>query len=379
MTIPDFFPFVLYFACAFYCLTLLFLLYGITRSRQAHTIPTPTVSVIVAARNEEHHIRALLDCLMNQSYPEYEIIIVDDRSEDRTDEIVKSAQSGNKQVTLLSIKAPNPDMPSKKNALMAGIKAAKGVILLFTDADCRPPSNWISRLVQAFDDNVGLVAGYSPYDAKMLSGESPAESPGLFQAFIRYEELKAALWSWGAIGVGKAWLCTGRSLAYRKTVWEEVGGFGNIRHSVSGDDDLFLQLVRRSTSWEIRYVSAKDSHVPTKPPRTVGQFLEQRKRHFSAAKYFPLTMKVFFAVFHGSNVLLYCGFIASVFGCSAGLWLFLVKSFFDFVFIWLGSRRLGSSAPIFSFFVMEVVYVLYNALMGPLGLFGSFKWKTQTT
>ncbi|HEX9615667.1 MAG TPA: glycosyltransferase, partial [Bacteroidota bacterium] len=340
---------------------------------------SPFVSVIVAARNEERNIQSLLDCLIRQNYSDYEIIIIDDRSNDRTAEIIRSVQTTDKRLSLLSITTADPEMPAKKNALSAGIRTAKGGILVFTDADCRPQSNWIRRMVGAFDDNVGLVAGFSPYDPGMLSAASSFPLYWLFQSFIRYEELKGALWSWGSIEADKGWLCTGRNLAYRKKVWDEVGGFEKIRHSISGDDDLFLQLVRRLTTWKIAYVGAPDSQVPTSPPESFGEFLEQRKRHFSAARYFPFGMKAFFTAFHGSNLLLYCGLIASLFGTPEALWLFGLKSAVDLLFIWIGSARLGTAPPVGSFLFMEIVYVVYNALVGPLGLFGSFKWKPQTT
>ncbi|MEP0823727.1 MAG: glycosyltransferase, partial [Ignavibacterium sp.] len=102
------------------------------RSGSSNTL----VSIIVAARNEEKAIRNLLERLILQSYSNYEIIIVDDRSEDRTPDIVRSFQDKRGNLRLIRITDLDPMMPPKKRALEAGIRESKGEILLFTDADC---------------------------------------------------------------------------------------------------------------------------------------------------------------------------------------------------------------------------------------------------
>ncbi|MBI4418430.1 MAG: glycosyltransferase, partial [Ignavibacteriales bacterium] len=341
MNIPDVVLFASFAACAFYVLTILALLRGLKRSAPGTwTDAKPFVSVIVAARNEEENIGRLLKSLTNQSYDSYEVIIVDDRSEDKTTEIVLSYASLHKNVRLLRVSHVG-DMPPKKNALEAGIHESKSEILLFTDADCVPPAEWVAEFARVFTDGVGLVAGYSPYDMTLVQGHIQTVRSRLAAAFLAFEELKTALWSAGSIGIGKAWLCTGRNLAYRKSVWLEAGGFESIKHSVSGDDDLFLQHVRRTTSREIRYLSTPAAVVPTLPPRSVRSFIAQRTRHFSAGRYFPLSMQAFFTAFHLSNFSLYAGLVAFLGGAfPAGIMLFALKSVADILFVGLGRRRL---------------------------------------
>jgi hypothetical protein len=198
---------------------------------------------------------------------------------------------------------------------------------------------------------------------------------------VRYEEFKGALWSAGSIGIGRAWLCTGRNLAYRRKVWDEVGGFTRIRQSVSGDDDLFLQLVRKETSWKMRYAGSPSSHVPTAPPDTFDGLVQQRTRHFSAGKFFPLSMKIFSTAFHGANALLYAGLVASFLtpAYADGLWFFLIKSAFDLAFLLVGRNLLGTLPALSSFLVLEGVVLLYHLFMAPIGLLGSFTWKPEQT
>ncbi|MFZ4621178.1 MAG: glycosyltransferase, partial [Bacteroidota bacterium] len=130
-----------------------------------------SVSVIVAARNEEKNIAPLLESLTAQNYPaeKFEIIIVNDRSIDSTAAIVETFQKGSANIRLLTIEANTTDMPNKKNALRSGITEAKNDILVFTDADCVAGKGWLNSISDAFTEDIGVVAGYSPYGKENTS------------------------------------------------------------------------------------------------------------------------------------------------------------------------------------------------------------------
>jgi cellulose synthase/poly-beta-1,6-N-acetylglucosamine synthase-like glycosyltransferase len=269
-------------------------------------------------------------------------------------------------------------MPAKKNALRAGIEASKGEILCFTDADCLPPPTWIEKLVESFTPQVGLVAGYSPYQIPSGQISELGSLKKIFFNFIGYEEFRAALWASGSIGWNAGWLCTGRNLAYRRKVYQEVNGFENIKMSISGDDDLFLQLVRRQTAWNIQYVNTRESFVPTAPPADFWTFVEQRKRHFSAAKFFPFPMKLFFFIYHASNLLLFISpllFFTSIISYPVAIALVSTKLGGDTVLFQSSFRTFEAENFHRSFILMEALYVLYNSLVGPLGIFRKFRWK----
>ncbi len=381
MLFENFFDIVLGFLVAYYALVVLALILGIRRLRHCTFEGKPYVSVIVAARNEETHIAGLLDCLVHQEYPEYEIIVVNDRSTDGTSTIIEQFQQQHSNIRRIDISSLSRDMPSKKHALSRGIADSKGEILMFTDADCLPPTSWISSLVQGFDKNVGLVAGYSPYSIMpQPTVHRRFHLSSILHNFVQYEEFKGATWSAGSIGWNRGWLCTGRSLAYRRTVYDEVGGFENIRHSVSGDDDLFLQMVRRNSTWQMRYVTSPRSFVPTYSPLSFREFVEQRTRHFSAGKHFSFSMKLFFFLFHFANMIVLLSLLSAiVLGPSVvSFWPYLIKCIFDSILFF-------TVAPVFNetrfgplFLLMEVLVVFYNSLVGPLGFIKKFEWKPET-
>jgi len=345
---------------------------GVLKGARCRATATPFVSVIVAARNEEAHIGELVEHLRKQDYRHYEVIIVDDRSTDQTGHLLKTAAHNFSRLRIISVTEPSTMMPAKKHALECGIRASNGEILLFTDADCLPPERWISSVVRCFGESTGLVAGYSPFRENLK-----ARIGGVLFGFIRYEELRAAIWTAGSIWWRLGWLCTGRNLAYRRSVWDEVGGFEQIKHSISGDDDLFLQLVRRTTAWKIRYVSTNDSHMPSAPPSSFGDFVNQRTRHFSAGKFFTFPMKAFFSAYHGANLLLYAGLVVGLFTENPLLvGAFEAKLAADFFLMGAGLKIDNSPVQFLASPLMEFLYLCYNLAMGPLGMRGSFRWKT---
>ncbi|MCX6121394.1 MAG: glycosyltransferase [Ignavibacteriales bacterium] len=370
--------FFLLLAAAFYLIVHLGLITGLKRLDDTTCNEQPFVSVIVAARNEEKNICQLLQCLSHQTYTQYEIIIINDRSTDKTAELITDFQKNSSNITRIDITSLQGDMPAKKNALRTGIDASKGEILCFTDADCFPTSRWIEELVKSFKPDVGLVAGYSPYQIPNSQTSKAGFYNTLFFKFIAYEEFRAAIWAAGSIGWNIGWLCTGRNLAYRRKVYDAVNGFEKIKMSTSGDDDLFLQLVRRQTAWKIQYVTTGESFVLTVPPMNFWSFVEQRKRHFSAAKFFTVPMMLFFFCYHSSNLLLVVSpllFLMNVLTLPAMAAVCCSKVLSDIVLFRYSHRIFEANNFDRSFILMEMLYILYNSLIGPLGFFRKFAWK----
>lgn len=325
-------------------------------------------SIIVAARNEEKNITQLLSSLLDLDYPKekFEIIIVNDRSTDSTKEKAENS-AYNKNVKIITITENNSDMPHKKNALRTGINKAQFDILAFTDADCIVEKDWLKQLASQFTDDVGVVAGYSPFsfDARK----------SMFNSFLRYEELQGSLSAAAGIGLNNTYMCTGRNFAYRKKVYDEVGGFEKIKHSISGDDDLFIQLVHRETAWKMRYMTSPDSYVKTKPPLTLKELINQRTRHISASKYYTPRMKAIFGLSHIFLIAILVEFFISPFWALLFL---LVRMNLHAFIIARGKELLNEEFSVVEFFRNEILLILYTILIGPLGLLKKFDWKGAT-
>lgn len=234
------------------------------------------VSVIICAKNEEKNIASLIEILLNQNYPNYEILIIDDASSDKTQEIIETYQLSNSKIKLVKVENNEAFWGNKKWALTLGIKASKHENLLFTDADCKPASeNWIQEMTKNFQNEKTIILGYSPYQKVKNSW---------LNKLIRFETLFTALQYFSWAKKGRAYMGVGRNLAYKKSEFFNQNGFVNHIKVHSGDDDLFVNAASNNKNTAIEF--SKDSFVLSKPKRTWKDWILQKRRHLTTARYY---------------------------------------------------------------------------------------------
>jgi cellulose synthase/poly-beta-1,6-N-acetylglucosamine synthase-like glycosyltransferase len=341
--------------------------------RPRKTATKKFISVVIAARNESANIIHCLESLFSQSYDEnfFEVIVVNDRSADATAESASVFGKRFQHFTLIEIDHVPSGIAPKKHALSEGIRIAQGEVILCTDADCRAERGWIENMAACFTDEVGMVVGYSPI--------APKRPFSLFHNFVALDSLALAsvaaassLWS-GTL------TATGRSLAYRKEVFEEVGGFRQIAHFISGDDDLLLGLVKR-TRWKIAYCIAKDSLVHSDPPSDFSKFINQKIRQASKGRHYSAKMIAGLMLFYTFNLLLvtYCPYKWLGSGPAKiylGPWLMKIAA--DFFVLLAGSWRFRKWSYLKMYALVALVHPLYIAIFGAWGQFGDFEWKND--
>ena len=228
-----------------------------------------SVSAIVAARDEEATLPHCLDALARQDYQgAFEVIVVDDRSRDRTWDLI--AAKAATWPTLKGVQAA-PDgrfKCPKKSALAEGIAASTGEILLFTDADCRPPTDWVRSMVAHFAPEVGLVAGYA----------RPDPVSGVLAKVLAVDNIGVGALGAGSFGMGHPLSCTGRNLGYRRRVYDELGGFAQIGHLIGGDDVYFMRLLSAQGRWAMAF-NSRAVVLSQPPPAKLADAVQQKLRH----------------------------------------------------------------------------------------------------
>jgi cellulose synthase/poly-beta-1,6-N-acetylglucosamine synthase-like glycosyltransferase len=356
-----------------YGLFIFSLISGLRRLQPGTSQKKPFISVVVAVRNEEQTIELCVSALLNQNYPsdKYEIIIVNDRSEDATGSILKHLQQFHPQLKVIDIYSIPDSYSSKKYALSQGIHSAQGEIILTTDADCVPPTTWVSEMVTYFDDTTGFIAGFSPHYHKRYQR-------GIISSFLYMDSLGLAAASAGGIGRGTAWTCAGRNLAYRKSAFEEVGGFESVKHIISGDDDLLMFLIQRKTKWKLRFAIGQNAVVPTYSDLTVKGFIHQRMRHSSKFFVHPPLVKAsaLAIVLFYSAFLLYPVYMLSTF---QWVWSYLFiagsKYVIENITLKRAANLFGASFHLNQFLPAFILHPLVIVIFGILGSAGKTKWK----
>ncbi|MBC8526789.1 MAG: glycosyltransferase [Candidatus Cloacimonetes bacterium] len=352
----------------YYCYYLLIFYKGLKRRYLHASNEHPFVSVVVAARNEAENIIHLLTTLINQDYPQnmYEIIIADDRSVDRTVEIVKKFQQKFNNIKLINVDILPNIVSRKKNALSQAINESKGKIILTTDADCIVKTTWISGMNRYFGKNVGLVAGLSRPDISNWKQTNFVE---------KYEYLDTiALFSAaaGSIGQDKPFSCSGQNIAYTREAYNAVGGFKKIKKFISGDDVLLMQLIRNK-GYKIRFAFSEATHNLTKSEKHPGKFLNQRIRWASNEKPQSELNPEFF-IFLLDVFLLNLIIVMSLLFSFTHFFIFLIfKSIGDFFIIKKGIKRFNLKHNAIIYFplwaLIQPFYILITGIGGKLNLF----------
>lgn len=326
---------------------------GLRRAREQAPEPPASplpVSVVVAARDEEAALPALLDALAAQTHPDFEAIIVDDASEDGTAALVEAQAAQDDRFRL--VRVTEPVAPRKKHALTRGIAAASHDRLAFTDADCTPPPGWLAALAAAEPDAV--LVGYGPY----------RKERGVLNAFVRYETLVTALLAAAAVGWGRPYMAVGRNLSYPKSLFERLGGFAHSLASLSGDDDLLVQEVARQDAAPVRFVLDPATFVPSEAPPTWRAWARQKLRHTSAGAHYGRGVQLALAVFHGSNLLVW---VAPVVLGWTGAALLAGRFLFQRAVLREAMETFEAGDLSLAQPFLDGLYLLHNTLLAPLG------------
>lgn len=247
----------------------LILRHGLLRKYALSQNSKSSISVIVAARNEAENILSCLQSLSNLDYPKnlLEIIVVNDRSEDNTEPIIKKFIKEKSQFKYLNINNPIPNLSGKASAISQAIEQSQGEIIFITDADCVVPQNWISKTIPYFTDDVGMVAGFTLLDF----------SRGFFNKIQNLDWAYLLSVAAGAAGSGLPLTCMGNNFAFRRSAYEQVGGYLGVGFSVA-EDFALLKAISHQNRWKIRFSIDHECLVKTKPMNNWKNFFSQRKR-----------------------------------------------------------------------------------------------------
>ena len=271
---------------------------------------------------------------------------------------------------MIQVKQLPQNIAPKKHALETGIRAAKGEIILTTDADCVPAREWVKTIISYFEADVGLVAGFSPTES--------SEKATLFSKLLTLDSISLAALTASSFQTGKPLTVSGRNLAYRKKIFEEVNGFQKMKHHISGEEDLFLHKVVEETSWKLRYALDPIAIVKTRIPNNFRQFANQRIRHASKARFYSTWLKLFLAGIYLFNLLLIMLLLISIFIPKIFILWFsatIIKSISEFLFLFRFAAIFNYKKVFFVFPLAVLLHPFYVVIFGMWAQFGKFEWK----
>ena len=323
----------------------------------------PSVCIIVAARNEENNILDCLESLDKLVYPEekLKVILVDDHSTDRTKEIIDNFISGRSGFECITPSREIGNLKGKANAIANAIETVTSEVILTTDADCTVSPTWAITLSSYFKEDVAMVCGYTDQHYK-----------NLFEAMQSVDFIYLLAVAAGTMNLGKPLSCIGNNMSYRKSVYEEVGGYENIPFSVTEDFQL-LMAMHNLKKYKIIYPLDAEGLVTSKPCENYEQLYWQKKRwgvgglESDFAGYSVMTVGFLTHVFM---------LLVPVFFSMSALYILLFKVALDYFFLKGVHYRLKLEFRIKHFISFELYFIVYVLLL-PFMLFFSkkVKWK----
>jgi glycosyltransferase involved in cell wall biosynthesis len=260
------------------------------------------VSIIVCARDEAENLANNLPGVLVQTYRStHEVVIVNDNSQDETRYLLEGLHKQFRQLNIVELKQEAKLIPGKKFPLSVGVKSAKYEVLLLTDADCVPASEyWLQKMQDAYSEGIEIVLGYGAYK----------KEKGLLNILIRFETFHTALQYLSFAIAGLPYMGVGRNLSYKKQVFFRLKGFASHNHIPGGDDDLFVNMA--ATKENTAVVIDKDAFTLSNPQNTFANWIRQKYRHYSTGKYYKPLHRFLLGIYSGTHFLLYPLLIGSL-------------------------------------------------------------------
>ena len=312
---------------------------------------THPVSVIICARDEAANLAKNLPGALVQKYnTTHEVIVVDDNSLDESKYILKEYYKTFKQLKIVELKQEARFIPGKKFPLSIGIKEAKHEVLLMTDADCVPASEyWIEKMQEGYKEDTEIVLGYGAHHKKRE----------FLNKLVRWETFHTALQYLSYAAAGLAYMGVGRNLSYKKTVFFRHKGFSSHNHVASGDDDLFINLAATKTNTQI--VIDKDAFTLSEPPRIWSDWMKQKRRHYSTGRYYKGLHKFLLGLYFLSHGAFYPLLIASMlfFSWKLALIIFGVRLLVQAIIFYKTMDKLDEKDLFPWFFVLDIWMFFY--------------------
>ena len=309
------------------------------------------VSVLICAKNEAENLQANLPHILDQDYPDFEVILINDDSTDETLEVMKSFELKHDNVKIVDVKTIEAFWGNKKYALTLGIKASSNDFLLLTDADCKPLTrNWIKQMSSHFSNSKTIVIGYGAYEKRKNN---------FLNKLIRFETLLTAVQYFSYAKLGFPYMAVGRNLAYRKTEFFNANGFMSHMNVRSGDDDLFINQVANRTNTALCF--NKNSFTISKPETSFKNWFKQKRRHVSTAKFYKPLHKFLLGLFYVSQLLFWVLSIVlliMLFKWQIVVALILLRFVIQYISLGNSAKKLNETDVLYILPILEIFLIL---------------------
>ena len=326
------------------------------------------VSVVVCARDAYEHLTELIPALLSQDYPQFEVVVVNDCSDDETEEYLKDLERREPRIKPVQLRQHLNFFNGKKFPLSMGIKSATYDLLVLTDADCRPTSNqWLRSVVNNYDRGTEVVIGYSRYQRKS----------GMLNLLMRFDALQNGIIYLSSALAGNPYMGVSKNLSYRQRLFFRNKGFIEHYTMEAGDDDVFISQV--ATKKNTRVQIDADNTIETFPTASSSTWIRERSKRYSTIRMYHAGIRAMMALHYWSQFLFYASFITLFFLSPAFTLttdipyaayyfpvlavLFLIRYGTQMIIYSGASKRLGERGLLSGLILMDFIFAILTPLL----------------
>lgn len=307
------------------------------------------ISVVIYAKNQAEYLRLNLPQFLNQSHPEFELILINDASIDETLDVMEDFEQADARIRIVNVQNNEAFWGNKKYALTLGIKKARFPHLLFTRADAKPDSeNWITEMSASFASGKSIILGYSGYLKRNGS---------FLNRLIRFEGLLNAIAYFSQALWENPFSGTGRNLGYTSNHFYRLNGFANHLHISGGEDVLFINEASNDSNTAVCY--SEDSLIRHAAPLSFSQWFSDKRHEWSIAQNFKFKHRVFLGAFRCSQFFFWIFFFIVILG-PYWMWavsLLVIRLLIQGVVYYGAAKKLKETDLIWLFPLMELFLI----------------------
>ena len=327
------------------------------------------VSIVICARDVYEYLIDLIPALLTQDYPDYEIVVVNDCSDDETEEYLKDLERREPKIKPVQLKQHLNFFNGKKFPLSMGIKSAKNDIIVLTECNCMPVNDqWLRSVVNRYNNQTEIVIGYSPYVQKKST----------LNRIMRFDALQNGLLYLSAALSRRPYMGVGRNLSYRKELFYRNKGFISHYMTSVGDDDLFISQVANKKNTEV-LIDAENA-ILTTPTSSFKLWIRQKSSRYSTVSKYNVGARISLSLFYLSQFLFYASFIAllcmkpafvitngTAFYIPVLVFFFLLRFGTQLIIYHKASKRLGEKGLLPGLIAYDFLFAFLSPLLRLMG------------
>jgi glycosyltransferase involved in cell wall biosynthesis len=322
---------------------------------------TPSVSVVMCVKDDAYNLEKKLPIILEQEYPNFEVVVVNDASKDETEYVLRVLQEIYPNLNVVNLYNNVNGFLGKKYPLSLGIKSAKNEIILLTESDTMPLNyNWITTMVKGFKQKKDIVLGFTNFEQK----------PTFLNTLMHYENLTSAMNYLGNAILNNPYMGQGRNMAYKREFFFETGGFISQYNISVGDDDLFIN--KNANSKNTSVIINKESINLSSPKEKREEWVIQKKKHFKSMSHFKLKDKIISTLMPFATLLIYVSVALSIvfqFPWQYAILPLVLKYTFQIIVYYKSSKTLATKQVAFLSPLLEVLFLFINTTIRFFTLF----------